>query len=53
MTASHDTTPNAVREIYEEVNDGSATVGRIRDPLNENAWIQSTLTLPVGAYDSE
>lgn len=40
--------------MYEEVSHGSSTVGRVFDPSNEDAWIQSDLTVPVvGPYGSE
>lgn len=53
MTMNHSTSPNSVRAIYEEVSNGSSKVGRIVDPLNDDAWIQSTLTMPVGTYTTE
>jgi hypothetical protein len=36
-----------IREEYDEFSVGSATVGMISDPLNEHAWIQSTMTTTV------
>lgn len=32
-----------IREEYDEFEVGSSTVAMISDPLNEHAWIQSTV----------
>lgn len=36
-----------IRETYEEFLVGSTRVGMIADPLNEHAWLHSTVTEPV------
>lgn len=36
-----------IRETYDEFTVGTSTVGMISDPLNEHAWIQSTVTEQV------
>lgn len=32
-----------IREVYDEFEVGASTVAMISDPLNEHAWIQSTV----------
>lgn len=36
-----------VRETYTEYRDGGVLVAAIRDPDNEYAWIQSSVTMGV------
>jgi hypothetical protein len=36
-----------IRAEYDEFTVGSSTVGMISDPLNEHAWIQSTVTAEI------
>lgn len=52
MTASDGPNSDGVRAIYEDVSDEFPVAGRIRDPDNENAWIQSTLTVTLGPDDT-
>lgn len=41
--------PDQIREVYEEFTVGSSKVGMISDPLNDEAWIQSTTTCKMDA----
>lgn len=48
-TTTEELSEERIRDTYEEFLVGGTRVGMIADPLNEHAWIHSTVTEAVRA----
>lgn len=47
ITTADELADEQIRDTYEEFLVGGTRVGMIADPLNEHAWIHSTVTEPI------